>query len=41
MVLVGEVLFVVVDVGVADDGVVGFGQCGGFAALDDLGGSVG
>lgn len=41
MFLVFEVLFLGVDVGVADDGVVGFGQCGGFAALDDLGGAVG
>lgn len=41
MVLVFEVLFLVVDVWVADDGVVGFGQCWGFAAFDGLGGAVG
>ena len=41
MFLVFEVLFLGVDVGVADDGVVGFGQFGGFAAFDGLDGAVG
>lgn len=41
MVLVVEVLFLCVYVGVADDGVVGFGQFWGFAAFDDLGCAVG
>jgi len=41
VVLVGEVLFVVVDVGVADDGVVGLGLWWGFSAFDGLGGAVG
>ena len=41
MVLVVEVLFLCVDVWVADDGVVGFGHVGGFAAFDGLDGAVG